>query len=239
MVKKSDHLYLKLSESLAEQIIDGTLPDGTLLPSERELCQRHGISRTTVRQALKDLTQKGYIRAIHGKGTMVVRPHIRQELSSIYSFDEDMRRLGQHPETHIMDFVEIVPTGTVAAVMQLPSGESAYRIMRLRIANDTPMLLETNYLPCSRFPNFNRQMLENQSLYRVLSSQYSLNIDVAEETFEPVLLRSMEAQMLHSEQGALGMLVERISYEGGRVVEISKSVSLASNFKHHVVLRKA
>ena len=238
MVKKSEHLYLKLSDSLAEQIIDGTLPDGALLPSERELCQIHGLSRTTVRQALQDLTQKGYIRAIHGKGTMVVRPHIRQELSSIYSFDEDMRRLGKHPETHIMDFVEIVPTGTVAATMRLPMGESVYRIMRLRIANDKPMLLETNYLPCSRFPNFTRQMLENQSLYRVLTSQYSLNIDVAEETFEPVLLRPMEAQMLHIGQGSLGMLVERISYEGGRVVEISKSVSPASKFKHHVVLHR-
>ena len=238
MARNGEHLYLKLSDTLAEQIVDGTLPEGTLLPSERELCQTHGISRTTVRQALQDLSQKGYIRAIHGKGTVVVRPQIRQELRSIYSFDEDMRRLGKNPETHIMDFVEIVPTGTVAALMQLPIGESVYRIMRLRIANNEPMLLETNYLPCDRFPEFNRQMLENQSLYRVLANRYSLNIDVAEETFEPVLLRPMEAQMLHTGQGALGMLVERISYEGGRVVEISKSVSPASKFKHHVVLRR-
>lgn len=238
MARNGEHLYLKLSDTLAEQIVDGTLPEGTLLPSERELCQTHGISRTTVRQALQDLSQKGYIRAIHGKGTVVVRPQIRQELRSIYSFDEDMRRLGKNPETHIMDFVEIVPTGTVAALMQLPIGESVYRIMRLRIANNEPMLLETNYLPCDRFPEFSRQMLENQSLYRVLTNRYSLNIDVAEETFEPVLLRPMEAQMLHTGQGALGMLVERISYEGGRVVEISKSVSPASKFKHHVVLRR-
>ena len=238
MARNGEHLYLKLSDTLAEQIVDGTLPEGTLLPSERELCQTHGISRTTVRQALQDLSQKGYIRAIHGKGTVVVRPQIRQELRSIYSFDEDMRRLGKNPETHIMDFVEIVPTGTVAALMQLPIGESVYRIMRLRIANNEPMLLETNYLPCDRFPEFSRQMLENQSLYRVLANRYSLNIDVAEETFEPVLLRPMEAQMLHTGQGALGMLVERISYEGGRVVEISKSVSPASKFKHHVVLRR-
>ena len=238
MARNGEHLYLKLSDTLAEQIVDGTLPEGTLLPSERELCQTHGISRTTVRQALQDLSQKGFIRAIHGKGTVVVRPQIRQELRSIYSFDEDMRRLGKNPETHIMDFVEIVPTGTVAALMQLPIGESVYRIMRLRIANNEPMLLETNYLPCDRFPEFSRQMLENQSLYRVLANRYSLNIDVAEETFEPVLLRPMEAQMLHTGQGAQGMLVERISYEGGRVVEISKSVSPASKFKHHVVLRR-
>ena len=237
MARNSEPLYLKLSDALAEQIMDGTLPEGTLLPSERELCQTHNISRTTVRQALQDLNQKGYIKAIHGKGTMVVRPQIRQELRSIYSFDEDMRRLGKNPETQIMDFVEIVPAGNVAALMRLPMGESVYRIMRLRIANNEPMLLETNYLPCDRFPGFTRQMLENQSLYRVLTSQYSLNIDIAEETFEPILLRPMEAQMLHTGQGALGMLIERISYENGRVVEISKSVSPASKFKHHVVLR--
>ena len=238
MARKSEHLYLKLSDMLAEQIMDGTLPEGSLLPSERELCQMHGISRTTVRQALQDLNQKGYSRAIHGKGTVVVRPQIRQELRSIYSFDEDMRRLGKKPETQIMDFVEIVPAGNVAAMMQLPAGESVYRIMRLRLANNEPMLLETNYLPCSRFPNFSRPMLENQSLYRLLENKYSLKIDVAEETFEPILLRPMESQMLHTGQEALGMLIERISYEGGKVVEISKSVSPASKFKHHVVLRR-
>ena len=237
MARNSEPLYLKLSDTLAEQILDGTLPEGTLLPSERELCLAHGISRSTVRQALQDLNQKGYIRSIHGKGTVVVRPQIRQELRSVYSFDEDMRRLGKNPETQIMDFVEIVPTGNVAAQMGLPAGESVYRIMRLRLANNEPMLLETNYLPCSRFPGFTRQMLENQSLYRVLSSQYSLHIDVAEETFEPILLRPMESQMLHTSQGTLGMLIERISYENGKVVEISKSVSPASKFKHHVVLR--
>ena len=238
MARNGELLYLKLSDMLAEQIMDGTLPEGTLLPSERELCQMHGISRTTVRQALQDLSQKGYSRAIHGKGTVVIRPQIRQELRSIYSFDEDMRRLGKKPETQIMDFVEIVPTGTVAAMMQLPSGESVYRIMRLRLTDNEPMLLETNYLPCQRFPEFSRDMLENQSLYRVLTSKYALNIDVAEETFEPVLLRPLEAQMLGTSQGALGMLVERISYEDGKVVEISKSVSPASKFKHHVVLRR-
>ena len=95
MGKNGEHLYLKLSDMLAQQIIDGTLPEGTLLPSERELCQLHNLSRTTVRQALQDLSQKGYSRAIHGKGTVVVRPQIRQELRSIYSFDEDMRRLAE------------------------------------------------------------------------------------------------------------------------------------------------
>lgn len=238
MEKKGEFLYLRLSNTLAEQISDGSFPEGSLLPSEREMCEMYQVSRTTVRQALQDLARKSYIRVIHGKGTVVVRPQIQQELRSIYSFDEDMRRLKKNPKTQIMDFVQIVPGGAMADKLALPPGGSVYRIMRLRLANEEPMLLETNYLPCSRFPGLTRQMLEDRSLYQVLSSQYHLNIDVAEEAFEPILLRPMEAQFLRTGQGTLGMLVERIAYEGGSVVELSKSVSPASKFKHHVVLRR-
>ena len=56
MARNSELLYMKLSDALAEKILDGTMPEGTLLPSERELCQTHNISRTTVRQALANLS---------------------------------------------------------------------------------------------------------------------------------------------------------------------------------------
>lgn len=238
MAKNGGHLYLQLSDELSEKIMSGALPEGTLLPSEREMCEIYNVSRTTVRQALQNLSQKGCIRIVHGKGTVVTRPQIRQELRSIYSFDEDMRRLKKNPNTQIMDFVKIVPTEAIAATLQLSPEESVYRIMRLRLANDEPMLLETNYLPCRRFPHLTKQMLENQSLYMVLANEYGLNIDGAEETFEPILLRPMEAQFLRIGQDTLGMLVERTSYENGKVVEISKSVSPASKFKYHVVLHR-
>lgn len=238
MAKNGGHLYLQLSDELSEKIMSGALPEGTLLPSEREMCEIYNVSRTTVRQALQNLSQKGCIRIVHGKGTVVTRPQIRQELRSIYSFDEDMRRLKKNPNTQIMDFVKIVPTEAIAATLQLSPEESVYRIMRLRLANDEPMLLETNYLPCIRFPHLTKQMLENQSLYMVLANEYGLNIDGAEETFEPILLRPMEAQFLRIGQDTLGMLVERTSYENGKVVEISKSVSPASKFKYHVVLHR-
>ncbi len=238
MPKKAGHLYLRLADSLIDQIKDGTYAEGSLLPSERELCETYEVSRTTVRQALQELSQEGYVNSIQGKGTFVARPQIRQELSSIYSFDEDMRRLGKTPETRIMDFVEMTAAGTLAATFSLPEGSSVYRIMRLRLADGEPMLLETNFLPCTRFPGISREALENQSLYRVLTTQYSLNISVAEETFEPVLLRPIESQIFGAVQNALGMLIERIAFEGENVVEFSKSVSPSYKFKHHIVLNR-
>ena len=82
------------------------------------------------------------------------------------------------------------------------------------------------------------EMLENRSLYRVLSSRYGFKATTAEETFEPVLLRPMEAQLLGVESHTLGLLIERISYEGNRPAEISKSVSPSSKFKPHVILNR-
>lgn len=238
MAQKAGCLYLQMADDLIEQIRNGSYTEGSLLPSERELCEAYKVSRTTVRQALRELALEGYVSSVQGKGTFVTQTQIRQELSSIYSFDEDMRKLGKTPETRIMDVVKMTATGTLAKIFALPDGGSVYRIMRLRLADDEPMLLETNYLPCPRFPALSRERLENQSLYRVLASEYDLNITVAEETFEPVLLRPMESQIFGAAQNALGMLIERTAFEDGKAVEFSKSVSPSYKFKHHITLKR-
>ena len=111
--------YLCLANSLIEQITEGVYPKGCLLPSEREICEKYNISRTTARQALNILAQEGYITSIQGKGTVVTHPQIQQELGTIYSFDEDMRQLGKNPETHIMDFIEMSAPDALAAIFPL------------------------------------------------------------------------------------------------------------------------
>lgn len=236
--RKSECLYLQLADSLKKKIQDGSYAAGSLLPSERDLCDSYGVSRTTVRQTLQKLSQEGYVNSKQGKGTFVVRSQIRQELDFLYSFDEDMRRLGKNPEAHIMDFVEMAADDALAGIFSLPKGDPIYRIMRLRLADGEPMLLETNYLPCVRFPGLRREALENHSLYQILITQHALCLTKAEETFEPVLLRPMESQIFGVVQNSLGMLVERISFEGETVVELSKSVSPSYKFKHHVVLTR-
>ena len=238
MRKKSEHLYLQLAETLMSQIREGTYADGSLLPSERELCEQYHLSRTTVRQALQVLNQKGYTKSSRGKATVALQPQIRQELNSIYSFDEDMRKLGRTPETRILDFLEVKASGKIATALSVPEGTPVYRIMRLRLADGEPMLLETNYLPCARFPGITLQEVEGHSLYQMLNAQHGLNITVAEETFEPILMRSMEASLFGTAPHTLGMLIERIAYEDGVAVELSKSVSPSSKFKPHVVLKR-
>ncbi|HHY81384.1 MAG TPA: GntR family transcriptional regulator [Clostridiales bacterium] len=237
MAGKSDFRYEKLTEILINLIKDGTYKEGSRLPSERELCRQYGVSRTTVRQALQELSNSGYIKSIQGKGTFVSSPPIRQELLTIYSFDEDMRRLGKTPKTEVLDFVVIAATAKMAELFQISADAPVYRISRLRSADGEPMLMETNYLPAYRFEGLNEEMIQGKSLYGIMLEKYKLTLTHAEETFSPVLLRTMEAKLLDTQPNALGMMVERISYENSRAVEYSKSLSPGDKFKYHVILR--
>lgn len=237
MTKIQDFQYLKLTKILTELIGNGTYKEGSRLPSERELCRDYGLSRTTVRQAMQELIQGGYVASIQGRGTFVSKPPIKQDLLRIYSFDDDMRRMGKNPETEVLDFLGITADEKLAKLFGVAIGEPLYRVFRLRAADGEPMLLETNYLLASRFSDLSGEMVKGQSLYNLLINKYNLKLSLAEETFAPVLLRYMEAKLLCTTSNALGMLVERISYEGNNVVEFSKSVSPGDKFKYHVILK--
>ena len=147
---EQDFRYLKLCDTLEELIENGTYGVGSKLPSERELCHEYGLSRTTVRQALLELSSKGYIKSVQGKGTYISKPPIEQELLTIYSFDDDMRRLGKNPQTEVLDFLSTEATEKMADMFGIPVGAGVYRVIRLRSADGEPMLLETNYLPVYR-----------------------------------------------------------------------------------------
>ncbi|HHY81382.1 MAG TPA: UTRA domain-containing protein [Clostridiales bacterium] len=148
-----------------------------------------------------------------------------------------MRRLGKIPKTEVLDFVIVAATVKMAELFRIPVDAPVYRISRLRSADGEPMLLETNYLPVYRFDGLTEEMIQGKSLYSIMLEKYNLSLTHAEEMFSPVLLRTMESKLLDTQPNALGMLVERISYEGDRVVEHSKSLSPGDKFKYHVILR--
>ena len=97
-------LYNQLVDLLKEKI-EMEMEANDMLPSERELTNRYGLSRTTVRLALQELEKQGYIYRQHGKGTFVSDLSKQvTNLSGSYSFTEQMRSVGKTPETKILEF---------------------------------------------------------------------------------------------------------------------------------------
>ena len=81
-------LYYQLKESFISNILSAVWPPDSKMPSERELCETYNVSRVTVRKALDELVQGGFIYRKQGKGTFVKRKSLEQKLSKFYSFSE-------------------------------------------------------------------------------------------------------------------------------------------------------
>jgi len=158
-------LYRQLMQRLRSDIAGGVYPVHSRIPSEQELCAAYQVSRVTVRKALAELTREGLLRRMQGKGTFVCAPRIQQSLKDVNSFHEACRLMGSAPGTKLVSAQMIRPDEkTVTDLHQ--TGETVVELVRLRMADDLPVMMETN-----RFPAAYEWLLEEKltgSLYQLL-----------------------------------------------------------------------
>lgn len=85
-VKTNERLFLEVVRQIEEQIIEGKLKPGDMLPAERVMAEQFGVSRTVVREAMKALELRGLVEVQHGRGVMVVRPSADSVADSVLRF---------------------------------------------------------------------------------------------------------------------------------------------------------
>lgn len=228
-------LYDQLVDILTEKIEHEFRP-GDLLPSERELSDRYSLSRTTVRLALQELERLGLVVRQHGRGTFVAdRSAQTANLMSTYSFSEQMREMGRHPETTILEFSEIEADKNLAEHMGCRIGERVYKLKRLRSADGMPLMVERTYLPVRKFLALKRPLLESKSLYAIIENDYREKIRVAEEEFFASIARPADARLLDIAENAPVLDLVRTTYSiDNEIVEYTLSVARADQFKYKV-----
>ncbi|MEW9124989.1 HTH-type transcriptional repressor yvoA [Proteiniborus sp. DW1] len=231
-------LYYQLMDIIIEMIEEGYLSENDQLPSERELCETYSVSRSTVRQAIQELEKEGYIYREHGKGTFVSPEKFKQDLLSFYSFTDEMKKIGKTPSSQVLDFKVIKCSDELAKKMNLASGDEVYMFTRLRLADNEPMMLETSYVPCDRFPGLTKEQLEQNAMYEIFTKKYNAVFTCAEEIFQSVLTREDEAVLLLYRTGLPAMMIERITHENDMIIEYTKGIARGDRFKYHVLLKK-
>jgi GntR family transcriptional regulator len=218
--------YAQLVDQIGEGIASGRLAPGEKLPTERELAAELGVSRMTVRQALKALTDRGFLVRATGRsgGTFVARPKLVRDLATFAGLSEQLRRQGIQAGARVLSARRRQATVAVAAALELEPRERVIEIVRVRLADDEPFALERSSFPSSRFPDLLAHELAG-SLYELLAEQYDAAPVRAVERLEPVLAGVFEADALGVEAGAPLMLVERTAYASGdEPVEFAQDV---------------
>ena len=231
-------LYLQLKNIIKAQIISGAIQPGDKIPSESELCERYGVSRITVRQAINSLVQEGYLYRKQGVGTFVTSPKLRRRLPRLYSFSEDMRELGLEPSSQVLEQRVIEADEEMAEILKLPDGSRKInKLVRVRLANGEPILLEKTFIPYYLCPDLVKENLEEGSLYSTLREKYNLLLDHAYETYEVGKIRKEEAKILRCQVSLPAFVIERLTYLKTEVpVEWTKSIARGDRLRFTVRL---
>ena len=213
--------YLQLIELLKFQIQDGTWEPGDQIPPEQELCSTYGVSRTVVRQALRELEVDNMITRRKGKGTFVAKPKISEGLiQKLTGFYQDMVERGLVPVTQVLHQRVIPATKMIAHYLDVPIGTEVVDICRLRFINDEPILLVDTYIPLRISPDLATVDLTNRSLYKYLENENGIKIARGKRYLEAVLANEDEARLLEIEKGDPLIMLDSVSFtETGQVIE--------------------
>lgn len=204
--------YIVVKHAIKAMLDQGLLEANAILPSERELMETYNVSRITVRRAVEELEQEGYLYKVQGKGTFVKGDEKRQDLISITSCTEDVLRLGMTPTRRVVGS-EIIPADKKRqSRLSLTEGDRVYRLKRIYYADGEPLNFTTVYLPYKLFPGVESHDFARNSLYKILEEEYGVKITRAERTLEAVLAYEEVQEYLNIRSGVPLILFQCITY---------------------------
>lgn len=206
------------------------LGHGDTLPAERRLADQLGVSRTTLRKALAELSAEGVLRREHGSGTYVAPPKVVR-VRQLTSLSEDFGVDGKKVDSRVLSCDHILADAETQAALELSRGTRVYRVTRLRIVDDEPLAIEVAHL---RGPlrGLAGRLEAQASLYEALRVHYSREIVAVEDTVETALASPDEAELLSVTTGHPLLMVHRLGRDGaGEALEWTRSVYRGDRFK--------
>lgn len=233
-------LYEQIKDYILLNIQSGVYTPGTRIPSERALSDTFGVSRLTVKRALDELTQNGVLTVQIGKGTYINRPKVDQQLDTLTSFTEEMSKRGQRVVSKVLSSGYVPATLDEARILSvLPSTSLAF-LMRLRLADDTPMAIEHSKLVAVCCPGIIEQHdFSRESLYDVLRRVYAVHLTRAEQSIEARRATDSEARLLRIEPGEPILQITRVTFsDGDQPIEYVQSAYCGGRYKFQAVLRR-
>ena len=208
---------------LLDQIGRGQLRPGERLGAERDLAIDLGVSRSTVRAALAALEAEGVVRRVPGRGggTFVHQRKVDRDLSQVVGVPALLREQGMTAGSRIVSTSMVAADETARAALGLGPGAYVFDVVRIRLADGTPISLEHVRLPADRFPGLLDQPLGG-SLYELLEERYGTAPGEAVEHIEVVPAGEDEASILGVEPGAPLLSISRTTQDpDGLAFELS------------------
>ncbi|MFZ5939249.1 MAG: GntR family transcriptional regulator [Bacteroidota bacterium] len=184
--KESTPHYRQVYEELRKQILEGSYPVGSFLPSENELCLTYGFSRPTIRLALGKLETDGFLSRIKGKGSLVSRipgtPGIIFIAGGSLDTGEKLLKSRLINKPAVIDW----PDPFFFSLSATEKQAEAICMERIRLYRGDPVVYDTSFLANIRVPRFTTRSFESKSLFEILRKSYNLEIKGGEQKIKAI-----------------------------------------------------
>ena len=193
--------------------------EGSLLPSEAELCARYSISRTVVRQALAELEGEGLVLKVKGKGTFVTGRRVDTSfIQNTLGFWESMTRAGHVVQSRILKLTTEACSVDVARLLKIGVGEDIVRFDRVRSIDGRPVQVVRAFMPARLFPGLVDLDMTDRSLYQVLRDSYGVRPANGHRAIEAVGLSKEDADHLGVPKGTPGLRMHSVTRSSDDIV---------------------
>lgn len=199
------------------------MTSGDRIPSERELSERFGISRMTVRKALNQMVGAGQLERRGTAGTFIPEPAVVRPLSKRVStaISEVVGQRGHNPGAKLLFFEQAKADANIARRLQLDEGAPVIVIKRLRLSDSVPFCVETSYLPQQRVAGLvAADVFAAPSLYALLRERFGLTFATSDFHVSVAPAPDAEADLLGLAPGSGALAMRSTVYDrDGRAAE--------------------
>lgn len=228
-------LHLQIRNSIRNDILKGTYTEK--IPAEHDLMGQYAVSRATVRRAIRTLIDEGVLESRQGLGTFVATRPIEEWLGNLGTFFDIIGEMGMEPRIQVLKQGKTDAPQDAAKIFGCPE---LYETVRLRLANETPIVLETQYYPLEIGEKLARFDLNNVSTYDVLETELGVSLWEAKQTIGAIIPAAAEKKLLGmTTEPSCALLSKRLVVDhDGNPVEYEKSIYRADLYAFRLNLTR-
>ena len=167
-------LYQQVIDIIKNEINSGAYKAGARIPNEFELAESYKVGRVTVRRAIEELVQQGYLTKRQGKGTFVNAPKLKRKIrqkDDVQSFSDACRVNGMEPGACVISRKILPADSTEAQFFGVPVGTDLICVERVRTADGVPVMLENNIYVYEDNAYLSTAPLSNQSIFEFVRNR--------------------------------------------------------------------
>lgn len=228
-------LYYQLKQLLVEQIANGEWTPGDILPTELSLQKEHDLSRTTVRQAIREMELEGMVTRFRGRGTFVAEPKVVHSPESQNSLTNFLISHGKNPGWKLISAGMCIPPEAIAENLKIEFKKEVFCLRRLRLSDEEPIGYLVSYVPSKYIDAVDESAFTEGGSLNYLRDMGHLEHSRAVRLLEAVPAQEEEAALLGVDIGAPLLQVNRTVFiDDDRPIEDFQAAYRGDRFQYQI-----